>query len=125
MLAVRLPVEVLRAQELRDLDDRLAVDQDRAENRLLGLQTVRRQTVDHCGQLSIRVVTPRVSARPPSAHQWLTHDFVAAHRRWRGLVADRLWTHVWELPAVGDIPVGSAGSGEGAWRAAEGAHCCA
>ena len=39
---VGLPVEVLRAQEFRDLDDRLAVDQDRAEHRLLGLEAMGR-----------------------------------------------------------------------------------
>ena len=36
--AVRRAIEVLRSQELGDLDDRVAVDQDRAENRLLGLE---------------------------------------------------------------------------------------
>jgi hypothetical protein len=40
--AMRLPVEVLRAEEFRDLDDRLAVDEDRAEHRLLGLQAMGR-----------------------------------------------------------------------------------
>ena len=39
---VRLPVEVRRPQELGDLDDRVAVDEDRAEHRLLGLETLRR-----------------------------------------------------------------------------------
>ena len=45
--AVGLAVEVLGAQELGDLDDRVAVDEDRAEHRLLGLETLRRQAVDH------------------------------------------------------------------------------
>ena len=45
--AVGLPVEVLRAQELGDLDDRVPVDQDRAEHGLLGLEALRRQSVDH------------------------------------------------------------------------------
>ena len=45
--AVRLAVEVRRAQELRDLDDRVAVDEDGAQHGLLGLETLRRQTVDH------------------------------------------------------------------------------
>ena len=45
--AVGLPVEVGRAQELGDLDDRVAVDEDGAEHRLLGLETLRRKTVDH------------------------------------------------------------------------------
>ena len=39
---VRLTVEVGRPQELGDLDDRVAVDEDRAEHRLLGLETLRR-----------------------------------------------------------------------------------
>ena len=39
---VRLTVEVGRPQELGDLDDRVAVDQDRTEHRLLGLETLRR-----------------------------------------------------------------------------------
>ena len=44
---VGLPIEVLRAQELSDLDDRIPVDQDRPEHGLLSLKTLRRQTVDH------------------------------------------------------------------------------
>jgi hypothetical protein len=45
--AIRLAVEVLRAQELRHLDDRVTVDEDRAEHGLLGLQRLRRQAIDH------------------------------------------------------------------------------
>ena len=45
--AVGLPVEVLGAQELGDLDDRVAVDEDGAEHGLLGFETLRRQTIDH------------------------------------------------------------------------------
>ncbi len=45
--AVGLPVEVGGAQELGDLDDRVAVDQDRPEHGLLGLETLRRKTIDH------------------------------------------------------------------------------
>ena len=45
--AVRLAVEVGRPQELGDLDDRVAVDEDRAEHGLLGLEALRRQAVDH------------------------------------------------------------------------------
>ena len=45
--AVRLAVEVRGAQELGDLDDRVTVDEDRAEHRLLGLETLRRQAIDH------------------------------------------------------------------------------
>ena len=44
---VRLAVEVLGAEELGDLDDRVAVDEDGAEHRLLGLETLGRQAVDH------------------------------------------------------------------------------
>ena len=39
---VGLPVEVLGSQELRDLDDRVAVDEDGAEHGLLGLEALRR-----------------------------------------------------------------------------------
>ena len=39
---VRLAVEVLRPEELGDLDDRVAVDEDGAEDRLLGLDALRR-----------------------------------------------------------------------------------
>ena len=48
--AVGLAVEVGRAQELGDLDDGVAVDQDRAEHGLLGLETLGRQAVDHARQ---------------------------------------------------------------------------
>ena len=43
---VRRPVEVLRAEELGDLDDRVAIDEDRAEDRLLGLGALGRQSID-------------------------------------------------------------------------------
>ena len=46
-LGIRLAVEVGRPQELGDLDDRVAVDQDRSEHRLLGFDTLRRKAVDH------------------------------------------------------------------------------
>ena len=46
-LAVRLPVEVRGPQELGDLDDRVAVDEDRAEHGLLGLEALGRQAIDH------------------------------------------------------------------------------
>ena len=45
--AVGLAIEVLRPEELGDLDDRVAVDQDRAEDRLLGLEALGRQAIDH------------------------------------------------------------------------------
>src|SRR5438132_1362779 len=41
-----LAVEVRRMQELGDLEDRLRIDQDRAENALLGLDRLRCQLVD-------------------------------------------------------------------------------
>jgi hypothetical protein len=44
---VRLPVEVSRPQELGHLDDSVAVDEDRAEHGLLGLETLRWQAIDH------------------------------------------------------------------------------
>ena len=45
--AVGLAIEVLRPQELGDLDDGIAVDEDRAEHGLLGFETLRRQAIDH------------------------------------------------------------------------------
>jgi hypothetical protein len=61
-LAVRLPVEVRRPEELRHLDDRIAVDEDRAEHRLLRLEALRGQTIDH-GHLGrwLTAVPPPVS----------------------------------------------------------------
>ena len=47
---VGLPVEVGRPQELGDLDDRIPVDEDGAEHRLLSLETLRRKTIDHAGR---------------------------------------------------------------------------
>ena len=44
--AMCLAVEVLRPQEVRDLDDRVTVDQQGAQHRLLGLDGLRRQAVD-------------------------------------------------------------------------------
>ena len=44
---LRLAVEVLGPQELGDLDDRVAVDEDRAEHGLLGFEALGRQAVDH------------------------------------------------------------------------------
>jgi hypothetical protein len=40
--AVCLPVEVVGAEELRDLHDGITIDEDGAEDRLLGLDTLRR-----------------------------------------------------------------------------------
>ena len=66
--AVGLPVEILWAEELRDLDDRVAVDQDRAEHGLLGLQALGRKAVDQrvpmlgCGCDTL-TVTPRTLPR--------------------------------------------------------------
>ena len=52
---VRLAVEVLRTQELRDLDDGIAIDEDRPEHGLLGFKTLRRKAVDH-GVAGLRLV---------------------------------------------------------------------
>ena len=41
------PIEVIGLENRRDLDDGVAVDEDRAEHRFLGLETLGRQTVDH------------------------------------------------------------------------------
>src|SRR6185295_7837298 len=45
--AVGLAVEVLGPQEFGDLDDGIAVDEDRAEHGLLGLEALRWKAVDH------------------------------------------------------------------------------
>jgi hypothetical protein len=44
---VGLAIEVGRAQELRHFDDGVAVDEDGAQHGLLGLEALRRQTIDH------------------------------------------------------------------------------
>ena len=49
-VGVLLPVEVGRMQEVGDLEDRLGVDQDRAEHALLGLDGLRRQAINHGGE---------------------------------------------------------------------------
>ena len=46
-LGVGLPVEILGPEELGDLDHRVAVDQDRAEDGLLGFDGLRGQAIDH------------------------------------------------------------------------------
>ena len=70
---VRLPVEVGRPQELGDLDDRVAVDEDGPEHRLLGLETLRRKTIDHgvwtpsaVGGLILRSRPPTPVNEPPT-----------------------------------------------------------
>ena len=44
--AVVLAIEVVRLEELRDLDDRVLVDEQGTQDRLLGLDGLGRQTVD-------------------------------------------------------------------------------
>src|SRR6266513_226198 len=62
---VRLAVEVRRSKKLGHLDDRVPVDQDGAEHGLLGLETLRRQTIDHGpGRLLCGMVAPMV---PPAS----------------------------------------------------------
>ncbi len=41
-----LAVEVLRLEQLRDLDDGVLVDQQRSQDRLLGFDGLRRQAID-------------------------------------------------------------------------------
>jgi len=61
-LAVRLPVEVRWPQELGHLDDRVTVDEDRAEHRLLGFEALGRQAINHGHLGSWRLaVSPSVS----------------------------------------------------------------
>ena len=45
--AVRLAVEVLRLEEVGDLDHRVPVDEDRPEHGLLGFDGLRGQAIDH------------------------------------------------------------------------------
>ena len=58
MDAVGLAVEVLRAQEVRDLDHRVTVDQQRTDDRLLGIDGLRRKAVDGHLALLRRVNLP-------------------------------------------------------------------
>ena len=63
--AVGLAVEVRRPQEVRHLDDRVAVDQQGAEHRLLGLDRLRREAVyGQGGSLHGGWTGCRWSARP-------------------------------------------------------------
>src|SRR6202008_674284 len=64
-LAVSLAVEVRRPQELRDLHDRVPIDEDRAEHRLLGLETLGRQSIDHVLPSCRADVTAQVSRTAP------------------------------------------------------------
>ncbi len=45
--AVGLPVEIGGPEELRDLDDCIAIDEERPQDRLLGFEALWRQSVDH------------------------------------------------------------------------------
>ena len=73
---VGLPVEVGRSQELGHLDHRVAVDQDGAKHRLLGLETLWRQAVNHAGG------TPSALGR--DCQSWVAE---AGPRRWLIAVA--------------------------------------
>ena len=92
--AVRLAIEVGRAKELGDLDDRVAVDQDGAEHRLLGLETLRRKAVDHAGRtpsaigsLIVRSASPRPVNEATGRSRPDVHE---VHRP-----VDPLWTTSW------------------------------
>jgi hypothetical protein len=64
-LAVRLTIEVSRPKKLGDLHDRVPIDEDRTEYRLLGFEALGRQAVDHrLPTLSTNVTAP-VSRTPP------------------------------------------------------------
>ena len=67
-LGVGLPVEVLGLEELGDLDDRVAVDEDRAEDGLLGFDGLRGQAIDHSARrMRSRRVSLSGTGRPVGA----------------------------------------------------------
>ena len=66
--AVGLAVEVLGLEEVRDLDHGVAIDEDGAEHGLLGLDGLRRKTVDHGARgLHGRTSCPKVAGGGRSA----------------------------------------------------------
>ena len=117
---VRLAIEVGRPQELGDLDDRVAVDQHRTEHRLLGLETLRRQTIDHAGRTPSAIGVPIIRAeRPETLHECLPNRLPSS-TKFTELLArcGRLCGYpprMWEpVLALGQLRIGSLGGrGEG------------
>ena len=69
---VGLPVEVLGLEEVGDLDDRVPVDEDRAEHGLLGFDGLRRQAIDHARRDSTDVAGQSEGRRwGPVGGRWL------------------------------------------------------
>ena len=91
---VRLPVEVGRPEELGDLDDGVAVDEDGTEHRLLGLETLRRKAVDHAGRTpsAIGVLIVRADAAGPGQRR---RPARAARVHEVHHPVDPMWTHPW------------------------------
>ena len=79
--AVGLAIEVGGPEEFGDLDDRVAIDQDGAQDRLLGLKTLRRKAVDHAegtpsavGVLIVGAVTPQRGPRKRPTDRHVVHE---------------------------------------------------
>ena len=100
-LPVRLAVEVDRAQDVRDLDDGVAVDEEGAEDGLLGLEALRRKAVDgHVGSGWGSGAADMVTRRP-AGREWVVHESgCSIHRRSAAGPdpVDGLWT---TRPATG------------------------
>ena len=92
--AVGLTVEVLRAQELGDLHDGVAVDEDRAEDRLLGVDALGREAVDHVSLRAAGCARPSSRSGRLAAMGFSTTSSTNPSARVPdgGLPVDDLWT---------------------------------
>jgi hypothetical protein len=91
--AIRLAIEVSRAKELGDLDDRIAVDQDGPEHRLLGLETLRRKAVDHAGRTPSAIGSLIVQSACPDRSTNEVDPDPTVHQVHR--LVDPPWTTSW------------------------------
>ena len=91
--AVRLAIEVGRAKELGDLDDRIAVDQDGTEHGLLGLETLRRKAVDHAGRTPSAIGSLIVRSACPDRSTNAADSDPTVHQVHRPV--DPPWTTSW------------------------------
>ena len=93
--AVGLPVEVLRVNNVGDLDDRIAIDEERAEDRLLGFDALGWKAVEghadsEVGGRNRIIVAVACRARHPDVH-----ELAAISPVWPGRPAgcvESLWT---------------------------------